>query len=192
MSRTLADLVEMWCASSFPAPHPSSVKIMKAIRAWLLVFVIGLVLSGVTAFPLVTEVRVLTDVLHAVPAPDALVAWIDRVREGLEATGTNYPFIAYGTDWLAFAHLMIAIAFWGPWRDPVRNIWVIEWGMICCLAIIPLALIAGPIRELPWWWLLIDMSFGVFGIIPLIVVRRLIKRMATDSARSVPNVDVGV
>ncbi|WP_218854799.1 hypothetical protein [Paractinoplanes atraurantiacus] len=165
---------------------------MKAIRAWLLVFVIGLVLSGVTAFPLVTEVRVLTDVLHAVPAPDALVAWIDRVREGLEATGTNYPFIAYGTDWLAFAHLMIAIAFWGPWRDPVRNIWVIEWGMICCLAIIPLALIAGPIRELPWWWLLIDMSFGVFGIIPLIVVRRLIKRMATDSARSVPNVDVGV
>ncbi|MFF5080352.1 hypothetical protein ACFY36_25150 [Actinoplanes sp. NPDC000266] len=162
---------------------------MKAIRAWLLVFVIGLVLSGVTAFPLVTEVRVLADVLHAVPAPDALVAWIDRVREGLEVTGTNYPFIAYGTDWLAFAHLMIAIAFWGPWRDPVRNIWVIEWGMICCLAIIPLALIAGPIRELPWWWLLIDMSFGVFGIIPLIVVRRMIKRMATDSAPSVPNVD---
>ncbi|XVV13359.1 hypothetical protein ACQP2X_03080 [Actinoplanes sp. CA-131856] len=165
---------------------------MKAIRAWLLVFVIGLVLSGVTAFPLVTEVRVLADVLHAVPAPDALVAWIDRVREGLEVTGTNYPFIAYGTDWLAFAHLMIAIAFWGPWRDPVRNIWVIEWGMICCLAIIPLALIAGPIRELPWWWLLIDMSFGVFGIIPLIVVRRLIKRMATDSAPSVPNVDAVV
>ncbi|XVU26134.1 hypothetical protein ACQPZJ_03475 [Actinoplanes sp. CA-054009] len=165
---------------------------MKAIRAWLLVFVIGLVLSGVTAFPLVTEVRVLADVLHAVPAPDALVAWIDRVREGLEVTGTNYPFIAYGTDWLAFAHLMIAIAFWGPWRDPVRNLWVIEWGMICCLAIIPLALIAGPIRELPWWWLLIDMSFGVFGIIPLLVVRRMIKRMATDSAPSVPNVDVVV
>jgi len=73
---------------------------VKAIRAWLLLFVIGLVLSGVTAFPLVTEVRLLADVLHAVPAPGALVSWIDRVREGLEVTGATYPFIAYGTDWL--------------------------------------------------------------------------------------------
>jgi len=155
---------------------------MKAIRAWLLVFVVGLVLSGVTAFPLVAEVRLLSEVLRSVPAPQGLVAWIDRVRDGLVVTGANYPFIAYGTDWLAFAHLVIAMAFWGPWRDPVRNIWVIEWGMISCVAIIPLALIAGPIRQIPLWWTVIDMSFGVFGIIPLIVVRRLIKRLTTAPA----------
>jgi hypothetical protein len=89
-------------------------------------------------------------------------AWIDRVAHGLQ---------------VAFAHLVIAVAFGGPWRDPLRNIWVIEWGMICCLAIIPLALIAGPIRHLPFWWQLIDMSFGVFGVIPLLIVRRLIKRL---------------
>jgi hypothetical protein len=150
---------------------------MKAIRAWLAVFVVGLVLSGVTAFPLVTETRLLAELLHAVPAPDALVTWIDRVLEGLSVTAGRYPFIAYGTDWLAFAHLMIAAAFWGPWRDPVRNIWVIEWGMVCCVAIIPLALVAGPVRELPFWWTLIDISFGIFGIIPLIIVRRLIQRL---------------
>jgi hypothetical protein len=156
---------------------------MRAIRAWLLVFVVGLVLSGATAFPLVAEVRLLSEVLHAVPVPDALVTWIDRVREGLVVTDTKYPFVAYGTDWLAFAHLVIAVAFWGPWRDPVRNIWVIEWGMICCAGIIPLALIAGPIRQIPFWWTVIDMSFGVVGIIPLIVVRRLIKRLAATPAR---------
>jgi hypothetical protein len=59
---------------------------------------------------------------------------------------------------------------------------VIEWGMVSCVAIIPLALIAGPIRQIPLWWTVIDMSFGVFGIIPLIVVRRLIKRLTTAPA----------
>lgn len=162
---------------------------MKAIRAWLVVFVVGLVLSGITAFPLVTETRLLADLLHAVSAPEALVAWIDRVHEGLRVTGDQYPFIAYGTDWLAFAHLMIAVAFWGPWRDPVRNIWVIEWGMACCLAIIPLALVAGPFRELPLWWTLIDISFGVFGIIPLIIVRRLIQQLTNVEGNAVPRVE---
>jgi hypothetical protein len=156
------------------------------IRVWLAVFVVGLVVSGLTAFPLVTETRLLSGVLHAVPAPDALVVWIDRVHAGLAATGRDYPFIAYGTDWLAFAHLVIAAAFWGPWRDPVRNVWVIEWGMICCVAIIPLALIAGPIRGLPWGWLLLDMSFGVFGIVPLLVIRRLIRRLTPSAEIAQP------
>jgi len=147
------------------------------IRAWLLVFAGGLVISGITAFPLVTETRWLAALLHAVPAPDALVVWVDQAHKGLAATGRDYPFVAYGTDWLAFAHLVIAVAFWGPWRDPVRNIWVIEWGIICCLGVLPLALIAGPIRHLPWWWELIDMAFGVVGVVPLLVVRRLVKHL---------------
>ena len=32
--------------------------------------------------------------------------------------------------WLAFAHIVIAIAFVGPPRDPVRNVWVIELALI--------------------------------------------------------------
>jgi hypothetical protein len=85
-------------------------KLLTRIRVWLVVFVVGLVVSGVTAFPLVTETRLLAELLHAVPAPDGLVAWIDRVHAGLAATGRDHPFIAYGTDWLAFAHLVIAVA----------------------------------------------------------------------------------
>jgi len=70
------------------------------------------------------------------------------------------------------------LAFIGPLRDPVRNIWVVQWGMLCCLAVIPLALIAGPIRGIPFWWQLVDISFGVFGIVPLWIVHRGIKKLA--------------
>jgi hypothetical protein len=69
------------------------------------------------------------------------------------------------------------VAFYGVYRDPVRNIWVVEFGMIACVGIIPLALICGPIRGIPSWWTVIDMSFGVFGIIPLYALRRMIKRL---------------
>ena len=67
----------------------------------------------------------------------ALLRWLLTVREGLGATNRAYPFLAYGTDWLAFAHLVIAVLFVGPLRDPVRNRWVIEWGMIACAAVVP-------------------------------------------------------
>jgi hypothetical protein len=154
----------------------------RRIRAWLIIFVIGLVLSGVTAFPLVHEVRVLHDVLLSAGSPlpehfPALAQWLDRVQAGLENTDARYPFILYGTDWLAFAHLAIAVAFYGPYRDPVRNIWVIEFGVIACAGIIPLALICGTVRGIPFFWQLIDMSFGVFGVIPLLLLRRMIKRL---------------
>ncbi|GHF59903.1 hypothetical protein [Streptomyces griseosporeus] len=155
--------------------------LLKGIRAWLVLFVVCLVLSGATAFPLVHELRWTEDALRALSVPEylpGLMDWITRVRQGLDATDARYPFVLYGTDWLAFAHLVIAVAFLGPYRDPVRNIWVVEFGMIACAGVVPLALICGPVRGIPFWWTVIDMSFGVFGVIPLYVVRRKIKRLA--------------
>ena len=142
------------------------------IRVWLIVFVAGLVVSGLTAFPLEAETRLLADLLRASwsPAPDhlpALVAWVDRVHRGIAQTNREFPFLAYGTDWLAFAHLVIAVAFWGPIRDPVRNVWVVQFGMVACVGVIPLALIAGSLRGIPWLWQVIDMSFGLLGLVPL-------------------------
>ncbi|MBA2944826.1 hypothetical protein [Streptomyces himalayensis] len=154
--------------------------LLRGIRVWLVVFVVCLVLSGATAFPLVHELRWAEELLRSLSVPEhlpALMDWIEHVRDGLDATDEKYPFILYGTDWLAFAHLVIAVAFYGPYRDPVRNIWVIEFGMIACAGIIPLALICGPIRGIPFWWTVIDMSFGVFGVIPLYVVWKKIKRL---------------
>jgi hypothetical protein len=163
----------------------SALSTRRAIRIWLVIFIAGLVISGLTAFPLEAELRLAASILHATPIGDwmpQLADWIDRVRDAVIVTNERYPFIAYGTDWLAFAHLVIAIAFIGVFRDPVRNVWIIVWGMIACVAVIPLALIAGPIRGIPWGWTLIDCSFGVVGIIPLIIVYRLIRRLERENA----------
>ena len=81
----------------------------------------------------------------------------------------------YGYDWLAFAHFVLAILFIGPYNDPVKNIWVIEFGLIACVLIFPLAFIAGYFRSIPIGWQLIDCSFGVFGFIPLWICYRKIK-----------------
>jgi len=158
------------------------------IRLWLGFFIVALVISGITAFPLETELRFGSDLLHATAAPDLLpgvVEWVDRIRDALIATNDRYPFIAYASDWLAFAHLVIAVAFIGPLRDPVRNIWIIQFGMIACIGVIPLALVAGGIRGIPVGWQLIDMSFGVIGIIPLVIVYRLIRRLEREQAEPV-------
>ncbi|MEH0547154.1 hypothetical protein QA802_29925 [Streptomyces sp. B21-105] len=153
----------------------------KGIRVWLALFVVCLVLSGVTAFPLVHELRWTEELLRALSVPERLpgaMEWIERVRRGVDTADADCPFLLYGTDWLAFAHLVIAVAFYGPYRDPVRNVWVVEFAMIACAGIVPLALICGPIRGVPVWWSVIDISFVVFGVVPLYVVRRKILRLA--------------
>lgn len=86
---------------------------LRTVRRWLWIFIVCLVLSGLTAFPLRTETGWLASAAHHVPTPGALLSWIDRTRIGIADTDTRYPFLAYGTDWLAFAHLVIAGAFWG-------------------------------------------------------------------------------
>ena len=112
-----------------------------------------------------------------------LAHWLFYVREGLNTADRGYPFLAYGTDWLAFAHLVIAVAFIGPLKDPVRNIWVVEFGIIACLSVIPLALICGHVRGIPFLWRLIDCSFGVIGLIPLLIVRWQILNLGDQSSQ---------
>lgn len=156
--------------------EPSSRMHLRRIRFWLALFIAGLVLSGLTAFPLPPEVRSLDHLLHTaslqpIAQSAGLLPFVDRVNDALAVAGSQYPFLAYGTDWLAFAHLVIAVAFLGPLVDPVRNKWVIAFGLIACAAVIPLALIAGSIRGIPFAWRLIDSSFGVLGSVPLVFCR---------------------
>ena len=151
--------------------------LLRRIRAILIFFVVALVASGLTAFPLRWEVDVLAGWVGARPdAPPAgysgLQNWIATVRQALGETYGKYPFMAYGTDWLAFAHIVIGLAFIGAVRDPVRNLWILTWGMVACVLVVPLALVCGTLRGIPFYWQLIDCSFGVFGIIPLWLARR--------------------
>lgn len=89
----------------------------------------------------------------------------------------EYPFLLYGYDWLAFAHFVLAILFIGPYRNPVRNIWVIEFGLIACILILPFAFVAGTFRGIPFGWKLIDCSFGVIGFAVLWPCYRAIKNL---------------
>ncbi len=160
---------------------------LRWIRISIGVLMLGLVVSGVTAFPLRLELEFASSVLHDSPVsvwlPDA-VGWVDRVADALSDVDARYPFIAYGTDWLAFAHLVIAVVFIGPLIDPVRNIWVIQFGVIACVGVVPLALIAGSIRGIPLGWQLIDISFGVVGAVPAVVAWRLTRRLERMRAQT--------
>lgn len=158
---------------------------LRRIRFWLGIVIVGLVLSGITAFPLQTELSCLVSLLHTrwlQPIAESvhLLPWIERVNQGFTATYSRYPFLAYGTDWLAFAHLVIAVSFIGPYLDPIRNKWIITFGLIACVGVIPLALIAGLIRGIPVGWRLIDCSFGVCGAMPLLRCSRLVSRMESE------------
>lgn len=151
-------------------------------RLSLGIFIAGLVLSGITAFPLITELTLLSRVL-GIDDPSAYAShtgirhWIAFVHHGLATTYETFPFIGYGTDWLAFGHLVIAMFFVGPWRDPLGNAWVLRVGLVACAAIIPLAMICGAVREIPFSWRLVDCSFGVFGALPLWYCLRIINQI---------------
>lgn len=148
---------------------------LATIRKWLIVFILLLVLSGITAFPIESELQWLS--LHLSSFPETLQIWICKIYDSVKSTNEKYPQLAYGTDWLAFAHIVIATAFIGPYIDPVKNKWVIQFGIIACVMVFPLAFIAGNIRQIPFYWQLIDCSFGLIGIIPLYIIHKLIKRI---------------
>jgi len=161
-------------------------QIERRVRACLAVVISGLVLSGLTALPLTSEARVLDG--WAGPGtplgerwPD-LARWLHALHVGLADNDVRYPFIAYGTDWLAFAHLVIALAFVGPWRDPVRNAWVVDFGLLACVLVVPFAFAAGGLRGIPWFWRGLDALFGVCGAVPLLLAQRWIRELGRSDS----------
>ena len=149
---------------------------LRKIRWAIGIFITGLVLSGLTSFPLQLELNWLANVRGG--ANTGFDRWILTVRDGLNDTYQKYPWLGYGTDWLAFAHLVIAIFFIGPLIDPVKNVWIIQAGLAACVLVPVLAFTCGPIRQIPLGWRLIDSSFGVLGAIPLLYALRLTRKMA--------------
>jgi hypothetical protein len=169
---------------------PDPQRLLRNIRVWIAVFIAALTLSGLTAFPLVHETAWLVRAaaaIHLNVHQPALFAWLARVAAALADTSARFPFLAYGTDWLAFGHLVIAVAFLGVWRDPVRNRWLVDVGLLACACVILLAFSAGPIRGIPVFWRLIDSSFGIVGALPLFIVRtRIITLAAISTPASAP------
>lgn len=164
------------------ASELTSSRTRRTIRLLLALFAIGLLISGLTALPLAWGARLLlalagpgTLLGDALPA---LSAWLATVGAGIAAADAHYPFLFYGTDWLAFGHVVIALAFIGPLRDPWRNRWVVEWGILACVLVVPWALLFGPLRGIPFFWQVIDTSFGFGGLVLLLPAYWLTRREA--------------
>ena len=166
-------------AANYDERNPR-LRTLRRFQCVLGLFMLTLVFSGLTAFPLQQELQLVASargIGAQVTAQSGLDSWIATVRDGLTQTYARYPWIAYGTDWLAFAHIAIAVFFIGPLIDPVRNVWVVKAGLIACALVIPLALVCGPIRQIPFGWQLIDCSFGVLGAVPLWYCLKLTKTL---------------
>lgn len=164
-------------------------QLRRRIRALTWLFIIGLVLSGATAIPLNWELGLLVNWFGlegqtSANATSELGRWLLTAREALHDVNAKHPLLFYGTDWLAFGHFVIAIAFVGALRDPVRNEWLFTFGMIACVLVIPYALVFGALRGIPFWWRLIDCSFGVFGFIPLWFCRKWARELAQIAGTS--------
>jgi len=154
----------------------SEKRLQRIININLVIVVIGLAVSGITAFPIQAELAWLVKTTGG--SNSGMFLWLDKVYDAVATTNRHYPFLAYGTDWLAFAHLMLAILFAGIITEPVKNKWVVQFGIIACVMIIPLAFIAGRVRGIPFFWQLIDCSFGVICIVPLYIIYRCIDKLS--------------
>jgi hypothetical protein len=127
---------------------------LKSIRLKLTFFMILLALSGITAFPLQTELAFLSK--HVALFPSFIQHWLIEVNAAISNTPS---IVLYGTDWLAFAHLVIALYF------------------IPVIIVFPLAFICGPIRGIPFFHQIIDISFGFFGFILLLNIYNNINQL---------------
>lgn len=152
-------------------------KPIRKIRTALAIFIALLLLSGITAFPLRCELDFL--VKHKSLVPELMRPWIDEIYDSLIKTP---ELVLYGTDWLAFAHIVISLFFVPLFFDPVKykaNLYV---GMTACVLIFPLAFIFGPVRGIPFFHQLIDCSFGLFGFLNLYLVLRAVNKLENTTS----------
>jgi hypothetical protein len=173
-----------------PVNRPAQLRRRIRLLTWL--FIVGLVASGATAIPLNWELDLLVTWFGlggqtSASATSEFGRWLLTAREALQEVSAKHPLLFYGTDWLAFGHFVIALAFVGALRDPVRNRWLFTFGLIACALVIPYALVLGAVRGIPFWWRLIDCSFGVFGAIPLWLCRQWTRELGDADCQSLPS-----
>ncbi len=149
---------------------------MTSIQNHLRVFMLALLLSGITAFPIRSELHWLND--YACYFPNPLQDWIRFLHDTVKSSN---DVLLYGTDWLAFAHIVICLFFIPVYYQPQRYKANVVMGMFACLLIFPLAFVCGHIRHIPFFHQLIDCSFGLIGFLYLYYILRKINRLNPDS-----------
>jgi hypothetical protein len=153
---------------------------------WMLGLVaFGLFVSGVTIWPALWELKTVVRMVWGEGEPAGVLhRFIVQAIEGLEAVESDYPFLLYAYDWLAFAHVVLAILFVGTLRDPVRNLWIVQCGLIMCALVPVLAGICIPLRGIPLRWFWIDFAFAPAAAGPLWIALRDIRREEKKAERA--------
>ncbi len=152
-------------------PNLARAKIMLSI------IVFGLLVSGITVWPAVPELKLAVRIVWGDGEPSGVLhTFVLQAIEALEHAHANYPFMLYAHDWLAFAHIILAILFAGAIRDPIRNVWIVQCGLIMCALVPVLAGICIPIRGLPLRWFWIDFAFAPAAALPLWIALKDIRR----------------
>jgi len=151
------------------------------IKAGIIITIIGLLVNGISSVPLRTELEIL--LRYPDRLPQFLLDWWTYVQQGVLETSDKYSFMRYGFDWLAFAHVMIAIAFIGPLRDPIKNQWVVQWGMIVAALGILMAFGWERIRDIPVWWSIVDAGISYMAFVVLWLCNKWIGKLKVISSR---------
>lgn len=154
-------------------------------KIWLILFSTALIISGITAIFAREGLRLLSPLFAQGSTLQflwpSMAEWLSLVYRAIEETYDKYPFIAYGYDWLAFGHFIIAIPFMLAVGDPRRYSWVINYGIIACLSVIPFAIIFGAIRGIPLFWRVVDTLFGIGGLLVLLILRKQLRSLDSSS-----------
>jgi len=156
---------------------------MKTYYTTIILFQIGLLISGITAFFIPEGMPVVLWMTeHSFPD---LLPWLQSVASSVDHVSVDATHLLYGYDWLGFAHVLFAILFIGALKDPERNRFLLDFGLIACALIIPTAFIAGHFRGIPPLWRLMDSMFGVIGGALLLYARyKLNKEHSIQTAQS--------
>lgn len=153
-------------------------KPLTKIRLTLIVFITLLLLSGITAFPLRGEMDFL--MAHKGMFPSFMQLWIEEIYLAIAQTP---DLVLYGTDWLAFAHIIIALFFIPVYIDPARYQANLVIAMVACAAVFVIAFVCGPIRGIPFFHQLIDCSFGFIGFWPLLYTYKKINQLESSLSK---------
>jgi hypothetical protein len=133
----------------------------------------GLFISGVTIWPWELELTLAISILDGLAVFEPLRALLQELLSDMLALREKDSFVLYIADWLAFAHLILTALFLMAIRDPVRNILVVRFGILCSLSVPLLAVTCVPLRGIPLFWILVDSSFALCAIPLLLALRDL-------------------
>jgi len=82
-------------------PTSEEIKLRQTIRNYISFFIFAIVLSGLTTFPIETELAWMN--AHLDFFPEVFRGWLNQVYLAVKEVNAEHPFLSYGTDWLAFS-----------------------------------------------------------------------------------------